>query len=83
MSLSAGIKRKIRDGFLAGYQEVQKLTSAELSSLQPLTQMAHLWAWAISINATAIHNWSRLDDFYTKRHLHQLKRLSTKEWQLF
>ena len=83
VSLSAGIKRKIRDGFLAGYQEVQKLTSAELSSLQPLTQMAHLWAWAISINATAIHNWSRLDDFYTKRHLHQLKRLSTKEWQLF
>ncbi|WP_229642324.1 phosphotransferase [Waterburya agarophytonicola] len=83
VSLSAGIKCKVRDSFLIGYQKVQKLTDLELSSLQPLTQMAHIWAWAIGINATAIHNWSRLDDFYIKRHLHQLKRLSTQEWQLF
>lgn len=83
VSLSAGIKRKVRDAFLAGYQDIQQLTSEELSSLQALTQMAHIWAWAISINATAIHNWSRLDDFYIKRHIHQLKRLDTKDWQLF
>lgn len=83
VSLSAGIKCKVRDAFFVGYQQVQKLTDSELSSLQALTQMAHIWAWAISINATAIHNWSRLDDFYTKKHLHQLKRLSSKEWQLF
>ena len=83
VSLNAGIKRAIRDSFLDGYQEIQKLTDAELSSLQALTQMAHIWAWAISINATAIHNWSRLDDFYTRKHLHQLKRLSSKDWQLF
>ena len=83
VSLNTGIKRTIRDSFLAGYQEIQKLTDVELSSLQALTQMAHIWAWAISINATAIHNWSRLDDFYTKKRLHQLKRLSTKDWQLF
>ena len=83
VSLSAGIKRNIRDSFLAGYQEIQKLTDAELSSMQALTQMAHIWAWAIGIDATAIHNWSRLDDFYTKKRLHQLKRLSTQEWQLF
>lgn len=83
VSLSAGINRKVRDAFLAGYQKVQQLTPQEISSLQALTQMAHIWAWAISINAAAIHNWSRLDDFYTKRHLNQLKRLSTKEWQLF
>ena len=83
VSLSAGINRKVRDAFFAGYQEVQKLTDAETSSLQALTQMAHIWAWAISIKASAIHNWSKLDDFYTNRHLNQLKRLSTKEWQLF
>lgn len=83
VSLSAGIKRNIRDGFLVGYQEIQELTDAEISSLQALTQTAHIWAWAISINATAIHNWCRLDDFYTKKHLHQLKRLGTKDWQLF
>ncbi len=83
VSLSAGINRKIRDAFFAGYQKVQKLTDTETSSLQALTQMAHIWAWAISIKASAVHNWSRLDDFYTNRHLNQLKRLSSKEWQLF
>ncbi|MEM8829867.1 MAG: phosphotransferase [Cyanobacteria bacterium P01_G01_bin.19] len=83
VSLNAGIKRNVRDAFISGYQAIQELTDAETSSLQALTQMAHIWAWAISINAAAIHNWSRLDDFYTTRHLHQLKRLSTQEWQLF
>ena len=83
VSLSAGISRRVRDSFLTGYQQVQKLTEAETLSLQALTQMAHIWHWAISINASAIHNWSRLDGYYTKKRLHQLKRLSTKEWQLF
>ena len=83
VSLNAGIKRQVRDAFLAGYQKVQQLTESELASLQALTQMAHIWAWAIGIDAAAIHNWSRLDDFYIKRQLHQLKRLGTQEWQLF
>ncbi len=83
VSLNAGIKRQVRDAFLDAYQEIQQLTDAEVLSLQALTQMAHIWSWAISINATAIHHWSRLDDFYIKRHIHQLKRLSTQEWQLF
>ena len=83
VSLNAGIKRQVRDAFLAGYQKVQKLTEPELVSLQALTQMAHIWAWAIGIDAAAIHNWSRLDDFYIKRHLHQLKRLGSQDWQLF
>ncbi len=83
VSMSAGINRKVRDAFLTGYQKVQQFTDAEISSLQALTQMAHIWAWAISINATKIHNWSRLDDFYIRRHLNQLKRLSSKDWQLF
>lgn len=83
VSLNAGIKRKVRDAFLIGYQQIQKLTDAEISSLQALTQTAHIWNWAISINAATIHNWSRLDDFHAKKRLHQLKRLSTQEWQLF
>jgi Ser/Thr protein kinase RdoA (MazF antagonist) len=83
VSLSAGISRKVRDAFFAGYENVQPLTNSETMSLQALTQAAHIWAWAISIKASAVHNWSRLDNFYVKRHLNQLKRLSSKDWQLF
>lgn len=83
VSLSAGINRKVRDAFFQGYENVQPLTETEVKSLQALTQVAHIWAWAISIKASAVHNWSRLDDFYVKRHLNQLKRLSSKDWQLF
>lgn len=83
VSLSAGVSRRIRDGFLAGYQTVQSLTETETLSLQTLTQMAHIWHWAISINATAVHTWCKLDSYYTKRRVHQLRRLNSKEWQLF
>lgn len=83
VSLHAGIKRKIRDAFFEGYQQIQPLTPTEISSLQALTKTAHIWAWAISIKASAIHNWSRLDEFYVNRHLNRLKRLSSPEWQLF
>lgn len=83
VSLSAGMNCRIRDAFFDGYQKVQTLTDSEKLSLQALTQMAHIWAWAINIKATAIHNWSRLDNFYVNKRLHQLKRLSSKEWQLF
>lgn len=83
VSMGAGINRQIRDEFFVGYQDVQKLTQAEMISLQALTQMAHIWSWAININAKAIHNWSRLDSFYIKKRLNQLKRLASKDWQLF
>ncbi|WP_019504109.1 homoserine kinase [Pleurocapsa sp. PCC 7319] len=83
VSLGAGMNRKVRDAFFAGYQTIQKLTDSETESLQAATQMAHIWAWAISINAAAIHNWSRLDNCYCSKRLQQLKRLSSKEWQLF
>jgi Ser/Thr protein kinase RdoA (MazF antagonist) len=83
VSLSAGISRKVRDAFFVGYENIQPLTDAEATSLQALTQVAHIWAWAISIKASAVHNWSRLDDFYVNRRLNQLKRLSSPDWQLF
>ena len=83
VSLTAGINCKVREAFLTGYQQAQQLTELEKSSLQHLTQMAHIWAWAISINAIKIHHWSRLDNFYIKRYIHKLKRLCSKDWQLF
>ena len=83
VSLRAGINRKTRDALFAGYQQVQQLTDVEMASLQALTQMAHIWAWAISIKASAIHNWSRLDEYFVNQHLNRLKRLGSPEWQLF
>ena len=83
VSLSAGINCKVRDAFFSGYQEVQELTDLEMSSLQLLTQMAHIWVWAISINTSTIHNCSRLNSYYVNKRLHQLKRLGSKDWQLF
>ena len=83
VSLSAGISCKVRNAFFSGYQEIQELTELEMSSLQLLTQMAHIWAWAISINASAIHNCSKLNSYYVNKHLHQLKRLGGQNWQLF
>ena len=83
VSLQAGVSRKNRDAFFSGYQTIQKLTNIELNSLQVLTQTAHIWTWAININAASIHNWSRLDDFFCTKRLERLKRLSSKDWQLF
>ena len=83
VSLRAGMSRKIRDAFFTGYQTIEKLQPIELDSLQSLTKMAHIWAWAIDINAQAVHNWSRLDSWYCTQRLQQLKRLGTPDWQLF
>ncbi len=83
VSLNAGVSSKIREAFFSGYQNIQFLSEIESNSLQALTKMAHIWAWAISINAAAIHNWSRLDDCYCTRRIQRLKRLSTQDWQLF
>ena len=83
VSCNAGINRQVRDAFFQGYQQIQQLTEIETCCLQALTKMAHIWAWKISINAVAFHNWSRLDRFYVNRYLNQLKRLSSSEWQLF
>ncbi|MGF1542739.1 MAG: phosphotransferase [Pleurocapsa sp.] len=83
VSLHAGISCKTRDAFFSGYQTVQQLTDFEIDSLQALTQTSHIWTWAININAATIHNWSRLDDFFATKRLERLKRLNSKDWQLF
>lgn len=83
VSLRAGMSRRIRDALFAGYQTIQSLTLEEEDCLQALTQTAHLWAWAININASIIHCWSRLDYRYFTNRLATLKRLSSPDWQLF
>jgi Ser/Thr protein kinase RdoA (MazF antagonist) len=83
VSLSTGISKCVREAFLAGYQAICKLSEQELSSLQALTQTAHIWTWAISLNAALIHNYSRLDDSYLQKRLEQLKCLKSPDWQLF
>ncbi len=83
VSLRAGMSRNIRDAFFAGYQTIQSLTPEEEDCLQALTQTAHIWAWAININASIIHCWSRLDHRYFSKRLARLKRLSSPDWQLF
>lgn len=83
VSLHAGIDRKVRDAFLSGYQTTQTLTAKELDSLPLLTQTAHIWVWAININAAKVHSWCRLDRSYFNRRIEQLKRLTSRDWQLF
>lgn len=83
VSLSTGISKCVREAFLAGYQTVCKITEQELASLQALTQTAHIWTWAISLNAAIVHNYSRLDDSYFQKRLERLKSLRSPDWQLF
>ena len=83
VSMSAGMCRKVRDAFFAGYQEINSLTDQELSCLQALTQTAHIWSWAINIEGASVHCWSKLDQYYFKKRLEQLKCLDSSSWQLF
>ena len=83
VGLSAGMCRKVRDAFFAGYQTVNILTETEINCLQALTQTAHIWNWAISLESTAIHCWSRLDRSYFQKRLGQLKCFDSSCWQVF
>ena len=83
VSLCSGASKNIRDAFLTGYQSVQAVTGAEMELLQAFTQVAQIWRWAISLNHAVIHDYSRLDDYYFKVRLEQLKMLRSPDWQLF
>jgi Ser/Thr protein kinase RdoA (MazF antagonist) len=83
VSLRTGMSQKVRESFVGGYQSKQELTSQELSSLPTFTAIAHIWMWAISLQNSLIHNYSRLDDSYFTQRLEQLKRFLTRDWQLF
>ena len=83
ISLRTGISKQVREAFLNGYQGVWKLTDKEVASLQPLTQIAHLWVWAINLHTALYFDYSRLDDHYFSHRLAQLKQLKSPSWQLF
>lgn len=83
VAIRTGMNRRVRDNFLAGYNSVQPLEPEEMDSLQPLTQAAHVWMWAINIKSLMVHQYSRLDSYYFTQRLEQLKRLATADWQLF
>jgi Ser/Thr protein kinase RdoA (MazF antagonist) len=83
VSLRTGISKSVREAFLAGYQSISEISKTELTSLQAFTQTAHIWMWAISINATRLHSYSCLDQSYFHRRLEQLKMLKSPDWQLF
>lgn len=83
VSLRAGMRRQVREAFLSGYQELEKITDYELQALQALTQAAHIWMWAISLNTAMLYDYSRLDNCFFRQRIEQLKRLTSHDWQLF
>ncbi|NER34220.1 MAG: phosphotransferase [Oscillatoria sp. SIO1A7] len=83
VSLRTGMPRQVRETFLAGYQELAKIKDFELQALQALTQAAHIWMWAISLNSAMIYDRSRLDDYFFRRRIEHLRLLNTQDWQLF
>jgi Ser/Thr protein kinase RdoA (MazF antagonist) len=83
VSLRTGMSHKVRQAFVCGYQSHQELTCVEISSLRDFAAIAHIWMWAISLQNSLIHNYSRLDDSYFTQRLEQLKRFLTQDWQLF
>ncbi|MGA1475649.1 MAG: phosphotransferase [Prochlorothrix sp.] len=83
VAIRTGMNRRVRDAFLGGYTNVQPLEELELELLQPLTQAAHVWMWAINLQSSIVHQYSRLDSYYFTQRLEQLKRLSNADWQLF
>jgi Ser/Thr protein kinase RdoA (MazF antagonist) len=83
VAVRTGLKRAVRDAFLSGYNSISPLSGQEERALQSLTQVAHIWMWAIHLQSLELHQYSRLDNFYFTQRLEQLKRLNTPEWQLF
>lgn len=81
MAVCSGMSYVVRDAFLQGYQANQVLTDGEWEALTPLTQVAHIWRWAISLNYALRNDSSRLDHYYFTHRVEQLKMLGSQNWQ--
>ncbi len=79
VTLQSGLSRSIRDSFLSGYQSLQSLPEFEFLYLKPLTQIAHIWAWSISLNAAKYYDYCRLDEYYFTKRLQHLKRIASDD----
>ncbi len=83
VSLQTGLSRSIRESFIRGYQSLTPLSRIEIDSLHALTQTAYIWSWAIILNATKMHDYSRLDHYYFTQRLEKLRHLKSRDWELF
>lgn len=83
VSLRTGLSRVVREAFMRSYQSVQPLEPWELEAIRPLTQVAHLWNWSISLKTMQMHSYSRLDASFFAQRLEQLKRSRSQDWKLF
>lgn len=83
VSLQTGLSRSVRDAFIQGYEVIEPLSDLEYHLLQALTLTAYLWSWSIHLSNTQLYDYSRLDHSYLTHRLEMLKRLSSKDWQLF
>lgn len=81
--IRTGMTRKTREGFLEGYQSLNKLTEIEINNLQFFVKIAHIWSWAIHVEGLKNYDCSRLDQHYFTQRLQKLKFLVSHEWQLF
>lgn len=83
VSSQSGLSHKVRAAFLSGYQAIAPLTALEIECLPALTQAAHIWAWAISLNTAQHYDYSRLDQYYFRQRLEQLKCLKSYDCAIF
>ena len=83
VALSTGISRRVREAFLQGYQSVTPLAAFELAAISALTQTAHIWVWSIALTYALRHNYSRLDDWFFRQRVEQLRKLKSPDWQMF
>ena len=82
-AVRTGLSRHVREAFMEGYQTISPLHEWEIDALQPMAQVAHLWAWWIATDSARRHNYCRLDDSFFSRRLSQLQRLASRDWALF
>lgn len=82
-ALTTGMRRKVREAFLAGYESHTTFTPEEDAALQSLTQLAYIWSWRISLENISLFSSSQLDRHYFTNRLERLKALCSREWQLF
>ena len=79
VGLQTGLSHRVRAAFIQGYQNITPLEPWEFEALKPLTEAAHVWAWAISLNTAQHYDYSRLDHAYFRQRLEQLKRLTIED----
>jgi Ser/Thr protein kinase RdoA (MazF antagonist) len=83
VTLQAGTSPSVRKAFLQSYQTTQPLEPIELTCMQPLTQVAQIWSWAISVKSAVVHNHSKLDHSYFHHRLEHFKMLRSPDWKPF